>query len=205
MSVSPSTVRSTSRVNYPQFGFTLTELMVTVVVAGILAAIAVPNFNSLMRNSRLTTVTNTLIAHMSFARSEAIKRRQTVALCGTTNPSAPNPACGGIAGDWTAGWLVFVNVDGIAPATLGVGDILLKRSEGVSGSITVITNATSSTYLEFATDGTSNMPANGIARFAICDDRGTEFGRQINVSALGRPGLSKGQTGAGITSCTAPI
>ena len=110
-----------------------------------------------------------------------------------------------LAGDWTAGWLVFVNVDGIAPATLGVGDILLKRSEGVSGSITVITNATSSTYLEFATDGTSNMPANGIARFAICDDRGTEFGRQINVSALGRPGLSKGQTGAGITSCTAPI
>jgi len=32
----------------------------------------------------------------------------------------------------------------------------------------------------------------GTARFAICDKRGGDYGRQINVSPVGRPVLEKG-------------
>ena len=55
-------------------GFTLLELAVVVGVAGMLLALATPSFLSMLRSTRLTTVTNQYIATLMFARSEAVKR-----------------------------------------------------------------------------------------------------------------------------------
>ncbi|MDY6929782.1 MAG: GspH/FimT family pseudopilin [Pseudomonadota bacterium] len=65
-----------------QRGFTLVELMVTLVIAVVLIAIAIPNFRALMARNELATVTNAWVGALNTARSEAVKLNQAVALCG---------------------------------------------------------------------------------------------------------------------------
>ncbi|QKV57365.1 MAG: GspH/FimT family pseudopilin [Dechloromonas sp.] len=69
-------------------GFTLIELLITFMIAAILAALAAPSFTSFIKNNRLTTTTNDLLADLALARSEAAKRGQQVTLCISTNGSS---------------------------------------------------------------------------------------------------------------------
>lgn len=62
----------------PQRGFTLIEMVVTIVVLGILLAIAVPPFMSLMDSIRVKRAGDAVSAFLVNAKSEAIKRNVTV-------------------------------------------------------------------------------------------------------------------------------
>ncbi len=75
-------------------GFTLIELMVTLTVAAILLAIAVPSFTYLTVSSKLTTTANDLVAALNVARSEAIKRNTVVNVNadGSVSITAGSPA-----------------------------------------------------------------------------------------------------------------
>ena len=55
-------------------GFTMIELLVTMAVAAILMAIAVPSYRSFMISSRVATESNDFLAALNLARSEAIKK-----------------------------------------------------------------------------------------------------------------------------------
>ncbi|MGC8697386.1 MAG: GspH/FimT family pseudopilin [Halothiobacillus sp.] len=59
-------------------GFTIIELMITLTVAAILLAIAIPSFTYLTVSSKLTTTANNLVNALGTARSEAIKRNANV-------------------------------------------------------------------------------------------------------------------------------
>jgi type IV fimbrial biogenesis protein FimT len=59
-------------------GFTLLELMVTVAVLSILLTLGVPAFGDLVRNNRIATQANQLVAAINIARSEAVKRGRNV-------------------------------------------------------------------------------------------------------------------------------
>ena len=72
-----------------QAGFTLIELMFTIVVLAVLLGIGVPNFRDFVRNSRLTSAANDLLTDVNLARSEAVKRRVPVTLCKSANGSGP--------------------------------------------------------------------------------------------------------------------
>lgn len=66
-------------------GFTLVELMITIVVLAIIIAIAAPNFTSLINSNRLTGAGNELIAVLQTARTEALRRNRTVTVCSSAN------------------------------------------------------------------------------------------------------------------------
>ncbi len=93
-------------------GFTMIELLVTIGIVGILAALAVPNFQSSLHKNRAMGFANDLSAALNMARSEAIKRGQSVTVCTAALNNSDvvvtdlNAACSAVA--WTQGWLVFV-------------------------------------------------------------------------------------------------
>ena len=191
-----------------QRGFTLTELLTVIVIGGILAAMAVPSFQEMVADNRVTTTTNILIGQLSLARTEAVKRNVPVALCRSANSTAATPTCGGgTAQTWEDGWILFANVDEDAPPTFDAvaGDILLRVQEPLTGTLDLRSAVLNDTHIEFNADGTANM-AGGTSHFAICDDRGVNEGRQISIGLLGRAELQTDALGkpTAVTSCTTP-
>jgi type IV fimbrial biogenesis protein FimT len=88
-------------------GFTLIELMVTLAIAAIFASLAAPSLTTMIRNNRIQTEASSLVADLQLARTEAIKRGATVAVC----PSSTGAAC--LTTDtWQSGWMIFVDLNG---------------------------------------------------------------------------------------------
>jgi prepilin-type N-terminal cleavage/methylation domain-containing protein len=61
-------------------GFTLIELLITITIIAVLASLAGPSFAAFIKQDRLTTSANHLSAVYKFARSEAVKRVETITL-----------------------------------------------------------------------------------------------------------------------------
>jgi type IV fimbrial biogenesis protein FimT len=62
----------------PQRGFTMIELLITIVIVAILAAIAFPSFQSLLANAQIRTAAQALHDGLQLARVEAIRRNERV-------------------------------------------------------------------------------------------------------------------------------
>ncbi|WP_312914436.1 GspH/FimT family pseudopilin [Stenotrophomonas sp.] len=82
-------------------GFTLVELMVTIAVLAIIASIAAPAMQGLIRANRLTATTNELVTALQLARTEAVRRNAPVTVCASND----GLACASST-DW-ARWIVL--------------------------------------------------------------------------------------------------
>lgn len=128
-------------------GFTLVELIVTMSVAAIVLAIAVPNFQSLIRSHRLTATANDFVAFFNLTRSEAIRRGSSVSLCKTANGTA----CA-TTGGWEAGWLVFTdpNANGVVDS----GEEVIKIHENLGSQSTFSSSSgTAGSLITFSGSG----------------------------------------------------
>jgi type IV fimbrial biogenesis protein FimT len=180
-----------------QSGFTLLELMVVVVLAGVLLGIGVPAMGDFIRNARITRAANDVMVGLHLARSEAIKRRQPVTLCtsaDTLNADSSanaNPTCAASA--LLTGWIAFVdtNQDGQRNA----GEQVLLQREPLPTTITARSSANPLrvTYL----DNGFALNVNA-AQLVLCDERGNEMSggelsaaRGIQVSVTGRAGVTR--------------
>lgn len=83
-------------------GFTLIELMITVIVLGVLVALAAPSFRTMILNQQSEAIGEDIITAFQLARSEAIKRGGFVSVC----PTDDGTSCGGA---WQNGLLVLVD------------------------------------------------------------------------------------------------
>lgn len=111
------------RVGLAARGFTLIELIVTVAVAGILAAVAVPSFLDFIASSRASAEVRSLARFIASARSEAITRGTEV------NVSR-------IGNSWSDGWRIWVDSNG--NGSYNDGEALKQVVEiGSEASITV--------------------------------------------------------------------
>jgi type IV fimbrial biogenesis protein FimT len=160
-------------------GFTLVELIITVTVIGIIAAIAVPGMNTFMESNRLTTLTNDLIADISLARSEAIKRGVQTAICG----SPTSPSCAGGA-NWNGGWLVFVDADN--NGAWSANDIEIKIHETVPQNCTLTPPVATMVFTRIGAAATGSS-----GTYTICNGK-IKKKRDIEVNSLGRTNLTEG-------------
>ena len=97
-----------NRAGHASNGFTLIEMLITVSVASLLLAIAVPSFESLISQSSLMSSTDDLTSSIRVARSEAIKRGERSAICPSARPLESSPSCDRSV-SWAAGWIVFID------------------------------------------------------------------------------------------------
>ena len=107
-----------------QQGFTLIEALIVVALVGVLLTIAVPSFVSFTANQRVKSASFELYAALSFARSEAIKRRSEVTV---------RPASGT---DWATGWTV--SCVGCTPTPLRAQDALTAVAFSSSTTTTAV-------------------------------------------------------------------
>lgn len=63
-----------------QNAFTLVEMMVTIAVLAIVLGVATPSFLEMLRQNTLRSQANELLGLVHYARTEAIKRRENVAV-----------------------------------------------------------------------------------------------------------------------------
>lgn len=88
------------------YGFTLLELVVVLAIAGIIAALAGPSFNSAMVSSSISNHRDALAAGIKKARAEALYSNTTAIICASTDQSS----CAADS-DWDKGWIVFADVN----------------------------------------------------------------------------------------------
>ena len=146
-------------------GFTLWELMMALVVAGIVLGIGVPSFMQFHRSNAMTAAANGLLSAVLAARSEAVKRQVPVVLCSSPAPTVPAPSCG--AG---GGFIVFVDTDGNGERA--DDEPLLMQSPAPGGAIRVWADGS---YVAFDANGMPFQPAalpEPATAFLYCDDRG---------------------------------
>jgi type IV pilus assembly protein PilA len=74
-----------------QQGFTLIELMIVVAIIGILAAVAIPNYQTYTKKAKFTEVVQSTSA-MKIAVEGCYQEKQTLSSCGTAGTNGiPNP------------------------------------------------------------------------------------------------------------------
>ena len=131
-------------------GFTLIELMVTVIVLVIVVSMAAPNMSQLISSQRTRNAAADLASALTLTRSEAVNRSATTTMTAS-----------GTGGSWTGGWAVAAGTarirgygpyDGIT-ITASSGSSLAIGNDGrpIAGTQTFqvapSTNATSATTL----------------------------------------------------------
>lgn len=181
-------------------GFTLIELLVVFTIASVLLAVGAPAMGTFIRNNALQAQTFELLTALKYARTEAVKRRTRVIMCRSGDPTATTPTCGGTTRNWSTGWLVFASGDTNSTYE-AASDTLIRVGEPAPGQVTIRTNSACNLNLEFNPDGTTNE-GGAVGRFAICDDRGADQGRLVQVPPIGRPRLRPGSEVP--MSCTNP-
>jgi len=104
-----------------EHGFSLVELMVSLVLLGILLGIAIPSYRSLIAEQRIRTTMADLHSALALVRSEAVKRNRSMTL-----------TC--IDDSWTKGWRVASPVSG-QPDLLNHGQTIDVAIEGKTKSV----------------------------------------------------------------------
>ncbi len=184
-----------------QSGFTLYELLVTLMVAGVIIGFGLPSLRQFQLNNRMVAASNDMLAVFSMARTEAIKRKTNVTIC-TAIPDN-DPDCDNTI-VWHEGWVAFVDEDGDLNFDAGDGDEILRSHGKVTGNaadpadaknIKVATN-NNAFYFSFRATGFGRGDVGAgdpLAAAYIYDQRGNDgtagnlsTARLLTVSAAGR-------------------
>ena len=155
-----------------QTGFTLYELMITVMVVGIILGFGIPNLRDFTLNSRITGTANDLHAAFMMARTEAAHAKTNVTICASADPmGAAN--CGGT---WDQGYVVFIDDD--ADQVRDAGEAILRSHPPLDTGV-MLRVANAATYFMYAPTGLGRLDTGGnqaLSQVVICDDRGNGDG-----------------------------
>jgi type IV fimbrial biogenesis protein FimT len=153
-----------------QRGFTLYELLITLLVVGIVLTVGIPSFRDFTQNSRITGTANDLHSSFLLARSEAARSKSPITICASADPFGA-ALCNGAAFD--GGWIVFVDLNGDIQRA-GAGENVLRAHPPVDAAINIATNAAAD-YFGFAPTGLGRGDVGGLPAVqtaVICDTRG---------------------------------
>ena len=94
-------------IKHHNLGMTLVELLFALALAAVLLSLAVPAYRGFTAESRLSSTTNLLVAHLNAARNEAVTRGEPVTVCVSVDESSCTDSTG-----WEYGWIMFTDSEG---------------------------------------------------------------------------------------------
>lgn len=167
-------------------GFTLLELMVTLIVLSVLLTVAVPGFFQTIRSNRAAANANELVTALSIARSEAVRRGARITLCPTTDGSGCN-------GTWTQRWMLFADTAATDTAAPGFAAANVIREWSAPGGDAVIaTQPAGAAWIRFLPRGQAisdkGMPL--VFGMEIEGCTGLEA-RDVEVNSVGRTSVER--------------
>jgi type IV fimbrial biogenesis protein FimT len=162
-------------------GLTFVELMATLLIVAVVAAIALPGFSDLVRRGRATAQADLLLKSFNYARGEAVRRNVPVYVT----------SLNGDANWGVKGWHVWVDKDG--NNTFSDGDEELQTQSGLTGNTTLI-GPEGLDQLIFAGNGFLQKQAGYtfatalVFSFRVADH--CDMGRDITVMYAGRSNIT---------------
>jgi type IV fimbrial biogenesis protein FimT len=175
-------------------GFTMTELLVVMVIVGILAAIGAPSYLYVTTSNRISAEINGLLGDMQFARSEAVKEGQTVTVCSSSNGTS----CSGSPA-WQNGWIVFLDANG--NQQVDAGETILRVQSAFSGTATFVARV--ATYAAATYNRMGYAPTGSATTITINLHNSTnvsDYTRCLAITPVGTPATEK--FGFGAPLCT---
>lgn len=162
-------------------GFTLIEMVVTIAVLGILLAIAVPSFNLFFEKFRTKRAAETLSGMLYQAKTEAVKRNQTVSLVITTSNSGATWCYGLVQGtncDCTTSGTGACKLDGVEIKVTSAdyrGVSLTSPASGTAYSFDKVRGTVGANTTTFvSTNGYQvNTVVHALGRIKTCTPSGT--------------------------------
>jgi type IV fimbrial biogenesis protein FimT len=162
----------------PQHGFTLTELLIALVIAGILTAIGAPALGNLLSRTRNASAEAMLAGSLHHARTAAVTRNARVLVC----PSRDGTHCR-TGDDWQHGWIIATDAD--ADGQPDTGAPIIATQPALPAGTRVITSRGRG-QITFHPNGNA---AGSNARFTICGLR-TRAAQAVIVANSGRVRLA---------------
>jgi len=179
--------------NRTQTGFTLYELLTTMLIVGVVLAYGVPNMQSFRQNSRMTAAANDLHSSFHLARTEAARAKVPITICASADSMVALPTLPTCGGELEAGWVVFEDQDG--DIVVDAGEPILRRFPPIGNGIAVNTTGPDD-YFSYASTGLGRgqiIASPPLASMMLCDPRGNITGgggkstaRVLIVTPLGR-------------------
>jgi len=158
-------------------GMTLPELLAAFAVLAVILALAVPSVHWLLLEARMAGTVNSLVHAIHLARQAAHQDLRDVVVC----RSITGASCAA-SGNWSSGWLAFVNEDGDDPPVVDPGERVLHATQR-QDLASITSNRRAYVLRPFplrATNGT----------LVFCDERGASGARALILSYTGRPRLA---------------
>lgn len=172
-------------------GFTLIELMITIVVLAVALALGIPSFQGFIKNNRLAGQANDLVIAIQLARSEAVKRGSGAVICASDDQAT----CSG-NDNWSTGWIVYsdigqdgnldldVNLDGVEDCEK---DDCIVRTRGslIKGTL----SGNGSNGIRFLPDG---LASTGPVTLSLtANDCYSEQVRDVTITRMGQTTITK--------------
>lgn len=161
-------------------GVTLIELMMVIAIGAVLIGIAVPSFQNLVLQSRISGNVNDLVGAINLARSEAVKRGGGTSICRSTDQAT----CATAGSGWATGWIVFsdANMNGVVDGT----DVVINAFGAFPSGVTAVANAGMTDNIRYMSNGRPTATFTG-ALMTICPS-GTDlkYCKYVCVNSQGR-------------------
>ena len=174
--------------------------MITLAIASFLITVGIPGFQSVIKTNKLSTQSNTLLAALGLARSEAVKRNLQVVMC---KRNTAGNSCS-TAAEWEDGWIIFVDTD--EGSDFDAGEPIIRIQDPLAAN-TLRANATLANQVVYDRKGFINGMGGTLILCFDEDGNGTgdfdsENGRAIVISTTGRARTAKpGIDTLTITTC----
>ncbi|MEM1110590.1 MAG: GspH/FimT family pseudopilin [Pseudomonadota bacterium] len=153
-------------------GFTIIEVVTTVSVLSVLLALGAPAFSDMISGNRMLSEAYSLRGTLDGARSEALTRGSFVTVCRSSNGTS-------CSGNWSSGFIAFVDVNGDSVVD-GGDEIIAAHEPEFNGLVVLFSNAQN--RVRFDSRGNA-LGFDGT--FTFCDDRGDSAALGVTIASVG--------------------